>query len=98
MFALESLSLAGHTYETHPQVRRACEFLVSKQQGDGGWGESYRSCELCEYVQADSSQVVNTAWAVIALLHARYHDQNVIKRGVALIMRRQRPDLSLIHI
>lgn len=94
MFALESLSLAGHTYETHPQVRRACEFLVSKQQGDGGWGESYRSCELCEYVQADSSQVVNTAWAVIALLHARYHDQNVIKRGVALIMRRQRPDGS----
>ena len=66
---------------------------MSKQRADGGWGESYRACELCEYVQAES-QVVNTAWAVIALLHARYPDTDVIRRGVALIMARQRPDGS----
>lgn len=93
MFALESLALSGHTYATHEAVRRACHFLVSKQRADGGWGESYRACELCEYVQAES-QVVNTAWAVIALLHARYPDTDVIRRGVALIMARQRPDGS----
>ena len=42
MFALESLSLVGETYSTSPAARKACEFLVSKQREDGGWGESYK--------------------------------------------------------
>jgi len=42
MFALESLSLVGETYTTSPAARKACEFLVSKQREDGGWGESYK--------------------------------------------------------
>ena len=44
MFALESLSLVGETYETSQSARRACDFLVSKQRADGGWGESYKVC------------------------------------------------------
>jgi lanosterol synthase len=43
MFALESLSLVGETYETSDSARRACDFLVSKQRADGGWGESYQA-------------------------------------------------------
>ena len=46
MFALESLSLVGETYETSKSARRACDFLVSKQRADGGWGESYKVCHL----------------------------------------------------
>jgi lanosterol synthase len=46
MFALESLSLVGETYETSESARRACDFLVSKQRADGGWGESYKVCPL----------------------------------------------------
>jgi squalene cyclase len=42
MFALESLSLVGETYETSESARRACDFLVGKQRADGGWGESYK--------------------------------------------------------
>ena len=42
MFALESLSLAGETYKTSSRVKKACDYLVSKQMDDGGWGESYR--------------------------------------------------------
>lgn len=42
MFALESLSLVGETYENSQSVRRACDYLVSKQREDGGWGESYK--------------------------------------------------------
>lgn len=44
MFALESLSLVGETYETSQSSRRACDFLVGKQRADGGWGESYKVC------------------------------------------------------
>ncbi|WFD32203.1 lanosterol synthase [Malassezia sp. CBS 17886] len=94
MFALESLHHAGLTCANSEQVRRACGFLVGKQQADGGWGESYKSCETGEYVQTHESQVVQTAWAVIALLHAKYPDQERIKRGIRLIMQRQQPNGS----
>lgn len=41
MFALESLSIAGENHANSERVRRACNFLVSKQMEDGGWGETY---------------------------------------------------------
>ena len=41
MFDLESLAIAGETHENSAAVRRACDFLVSKQMEDGGWGETY---------------------------------------------------------
>ena len=44
MFALQSLCLAGESYETSEPVRRACDYLVGKQRADGGWGESYKVC------------------------------------------------------
>jgi lanosterol synthase len=42
MFALESLSLVGENYGNSAYAHRACEYLISKQRGDGGWGESYK--------------------------------------------------------
>lgn len=38
------------------------------------------------------SQVVMTAWALIALMHAEYSDIKAIKRGIRLIMERQQPN------
>lgn len=38
--------------------------------------------------------MVQTAWAIIALLHAEYPDQAPIKRAVQLIMSRQQPNGS----
>ncbi|KAJ7680547.1 terpenoid cyclases/protein prenyltransferase alpha-alpha toroid [Mycena polygramma] len=92
MFALESLSLAGETYATSASVKRACQFLLSKQMSDGGWGESYKSCETETYVQHEQSQVVQTSWAAMALMYARYPDTTPIKRAVALVRSRQLPD------
>ena len=40
--AVESLMLAGHTYENSEAFKLACEFLESKQMDDGGWGETYK--------------------------------------------------------
>lgn len=42
MFATESLALVGENYSNSPYSKRACEFLISKQRSDGGWGESYK--------------------------------------------------------
>ncbi|KAG9037495.1 Lanosterol synthase (Oxidosqualene--lanosterol cyclase) [Tulasnella sp. JGI-2019a] len=94
MFALESLSLVGESYRTSKRVKRACDWLVSKQKTDGGWGESYKSCEQGIYVQHDQSQVVQTAWAVLALMYGGYPTREPLERGVRLVMNRQLPDGS----
>lgn len=91
MFALESLALNGESYSTSKRVQRACKFLLDKQMEDGGWGESYRACEEGTWVNHEKSQVVNTAWAVIALLVAKCPEDAAIKRGCRLIMSRQQP-------
>lgn len=46
MFALESLSSIGETYENSEHVRKGCDFLISKQRDDGGWSESYKVCSM----------------------------------------------------
>ncbi|KAI9145366.1 terpene synthase [Paraphysoderma sedebokerense] len=91
MFALESLASIGEYYDNSPTVRLACEFLLSKQKEDGGWGESYKSCELVEYVQEEESQVVNTSWALLALMSAKYPDEEPIRKGIKLLMSKQLP-------
>jgi lanosterol synthase len=90
MFALESLASIGETYATSGYSRRGCEFLLSKQKDDGGWGESYLSSEKHVYIQHEMSQVVQTAWACLALMEAGYPDKERIRRGMKLLMSRQR--------
>jgi len=38
------------------------------------------------------SQVVNTAWAVLSLLKAKHPDRDAIRRGVMVLVSRQRPN------
>lgn len=81
-FALESLATVGQTYQTSLRVEKACKWLATKQMRDGGWGEHYTSCEVGEYVSHEKSQVVNTSWALLALMSARYPHLGVIERGL----------------
>ncbi|KAI1176072.1 oxidosqualene:lanosterol cyclase [Nemania sp. FL0916] len=93
MFALESLKSIGEQYNNSYYSKGGCDFLISRQRADGGWSESYRSCENMVYTEhASGSQVVMTAWALIGLMHAEYPDIMPIKRGIKLIMERQQPN------
>ncbi|TDL23680.1 terpene synthase [Rickenella mellea] len=94
MFALESLALVGETYATSESARRACQFLLGKQREDGGWGESYKSCELLVWTEHEQTQVVQTSWAAMALMYAQYPDPDPIERAVKMVMSRQLPDGS----
>ena len=44
-FSIKGLVTAGRTYENSPSIRKACQFLLSKQLNTGGWGESHVSNE-----------------------------------------------------
>ncbi|KAI9115663.1 hypothetical protein K1719_013332 [Acacia pycnantha] len=70
-FALGGLAAAGETYENSKTIRRAVNFLCTKQNEDGGWGESYLSCPTKKFVplEGNRSNVVQTAWAMMSLIH-----------------------------
>lgn len=88
MFALESLALTGEFYENSSVSRKGCEFILGKQMADGGWGESYLSSVKEEYIHHKDSQVVNTAWACIALMNAKFPHKEPIERGIKVCGRR----------
>lgn len=48
-----------------------------------------KSSELHSYVDSEKSLVVQTAWALIALLFAEYPNKEVIDRGIDLLKNRQ---------
>ncbi|KAK4157097.1 terpenoid cyclases/protein prenyltransferase alpha-alpha toroid [Chaetomidium leptoderma] len=88
-FAMQAFEARGLQHGSSDEVRRACAFLLEKQRDDGGWGEHYSSCVEKRYVEHETSQVVNTAWAVLALMHAGYPDPKPVERGLELIVGRQ---------
>ncbi|KAI9731939.1 MAG: Lanosterol synthase (Oxidosqualene--lanosterol cyclase) [Cirrosporium novae-zelandiae] len=89
MFALESLASIGETYPNSERVRRGCQFFLDRQMPDGGWGESYRSCETGVYTPHEKSQVVQTAWVCIALMEAEYPKKEPLEKALTMIMGRQ---------
>nr|AFG34073.1 lanosterol synthase [Bipolaris eleusines] len=89
MFALESLKCSGEQYDNSERVRRACQFFLDKQMADGGWGETYKSCEDGVWRQHLQSQVVQTAWVIIGMIEAGFPDKEPLRKAVKLIMQRQ---------
>ncbi len=91
-FAVEALVLGEEYMDAEIRkgsINQACDFLISKQMLDGGWGETYESCAKMVYSQAKTSQVVNTAWALLALQIAQSTEKEVIQRGIDLLLQRQ---------
>jgi lanosterol synthase len=93
-FAVEALSKAkgkGYFNDTAlvASTNKACAFLVTKQKTDGGWGETFESCSKLVYTEADMSQVINSAWALLTLMIAGFNDKKVIEKGVDVLLNRQ---------
>ncbi|KAI1884894.1 hypothetical protein AGOR_G00214580 [Albula goreensis] len=94
-FGLEAFACMGHTFQNGSvckEVQRACEFLLSHQMEDGGWGEDFESCEQRRYVQSERSQIHNTCWALLGLMAVRYPDEKVIEKGAQVLIGKQLPN------
>nr|CAB3445558.1 unnamed protein product [Digitaria exilis] len=71
-FGVKGLTAAGRTFENSPAIRKACDFLLSKEFASGGWGESYLSSQDKVYTEHEGRRphVVHTSWAMLALIDA----------------------------
>ena len=83
--------LAGGARPGEPAVRLACRWLLDRQRGDGGWGEHHSGCLAGRYVPHEESQVIQTAWALIALLEAGDSNWTAISRGAEFLCNAQQP-------
>ncbi|WP_422003261.1 squalene--hopene cyclase [Reyranella sp.] len=76
-----------------PMVRKAADWLVSIQNGDGGWGEDCTSYRLDyrghEPAPSNASQ---TAWALLGLMAAGQADHPAVAAGIAWLQRAQGAD------
>jgi lanosterol synthase len=91
LFGIRGLLAAGARPDD-TALRSACRWLLDRQRADGGWGEHYSGCYTGEYVQHDESQVIQSAWAMMALLEAGDADRTAISRGARFLIDAQHAD------
>jgi squalene/oxidosqualene cyclase-like protein len=94
-FGIEGLISAGESPQSEA-IQKAMQFMLSKQNPNGGWGEGYVACVDKAYPSdgtgqygEDGSGVVQTAWAVLALLAGGCNDKAAIDAGVRYIRKKQ---------
>ncbi len=92
-FGIRGLLAAG-ALRGDPALRLACQWLVERQRDDGGWGEHHSGCLTGRYVAHEESQVIQTAWALIALLEAGDSNWMAISRGAQYLVEAQNVDGS----
>lgn len=75
---------------SQPYVHRVCDWLLSRQQENGGWGESCASYMEVDAAGRGEATASQTAWALMALLAAdRPGDREAIERGCKFLVETQ---------
>ncbi len=75
---------------TQPYIDKACEWLVSCQQEDGGWGESCASYMDIRSVGRGKTTASQTAWALMGLIAVnRPQDHRAITDGCRFLIDQQ---------
>lgn len=89
--ALRGLKAIGEPMES-VRYQQAGRWIISKQNPDGGWGESCRSYDDPSVKGQGASTASQTAWALMALLSLESVAEPAFHRGLQYLLGTQRED------
>ncbi len=75
-----------------PRLKRAAEWLKSKQQACGGWGETPQTYDDPSLRGTGTPTASQTAWALLGLIAAGEAESESVRRGVEFLIDTQQPD------
>ncbi|HET7875783.1 MAG TPA: squalene--hopene cyclase [Methylomirabilota bacterium] len=90
---LRGLAVIGED-RSREYVQRAVRWLLSRQNADGGWGETLASYNDPTLAGRGESLPSQTAWALLGLFAAGHTRGHEIERAVRYLMATQREDGS----
>jgi squalene-hopene/tetraprenyl-beta-curcumene cyclase len=76
-------------YDVQDMIERGAAWLLTRQNEDGGWGESCYSYEDSSFAGVGSSTASQTAWAVLSLQLAGLGAHATCRRGLAYLREMQ---------
>ena len=89
--ALGGLARIGEDMSA-PYIRKAVAWLLNRQNPDGGWGESCYAYNDPRTAGMGKSTASQTAWALMALLHAGEAGHPSVTRGIEFLLETRMPD------
>ena len=82
---LSALNAAGQDMGA-AHIRRAVDWLRSRQRPDGGWGEDGATYWPDSRAVVKASTPSQTAWALLAMMAAGEADSEAVERGIAYLL------------
>ena len=80
-----ALNVLGEPHDA-PYIRKAVDWMLSRQNKDGGWGEDGATYFEDRKAENKASTASQTAWAVLGLMAVGEVDNPAVQRGIAYIM------------
>ncbi|GAB7028059.1 squalene--hopene cyclase [Geotalea toluenoxydans] len=75
-----------------PYIRKAINWLKSRQNIDGGWGETCESYHDSSLAGIGASTASQTGWALLALMAVGEENSGAVARGVQYLLATQKSD------
>ena len=73
-----------------PHIRKAVEWLKSRQREDGGWGEDGATYWAERRAESKASTPSQTAWALLGLMTAGEVGSDAVRRGIEFLLKAPR--------
>jgi len=86
-----ALNMLGEPHDA-PYIRKAVDWMLSRQNPDGGWGEDGATYFEGREAECKESTPSQTSWAVLGLMAVGEVDNPAVQRGIEFIMSAKNED------